>query len=106
MPRLLRDGARKAAPGWIVLAIILTGGILAFAWLAVIAWQVFDRRERSIISLLPAAALFWAAGACFMWLGATAPTYPGESGNPMFLAGFIFTLASLGITLLFAGILG
>lgn len=88
-------------PGWIVVAILLSGGLFLFAWAALVGRRVLTGPAHVLLWLLPIGAMMWIGGASLMVKGALAPTVPGESGNPMFLAGFSLALLCLILMLVF-----
>src|SRR5688572_22567768 len=45
--------------------------------------------------------MLWIGGASLMFRGALAPTIPGETGNPMFLGGFILAILCLALMVIF-----
>ena len=88
-------------PGWVALAIILSGGLFVFVWLALVARRAMPKRDHALVWLLPIGATLWIGGATFMFRGALAPTIPGETGNPQFFAGVMLSTLCLILMLVF-----
>lgn len=86
-------------PGWIVVGVLLSGGLFLFAWLALVGRRVLTGSSHVVLWLLPLAALLWIGGVSLMFRGALAPTIPGETGNPLFLGGFVLALLCLVVML-------
>ena len=102
-PRTAKSRRSKGVntPGWVVLGIILSGGLFLFVWLALVGRRVLTGSSRLILWLLPIGAMLWIGGASLMFRGATAPTIPGETGNPLFLGGFLLTVLCLVLMVVF-----
>ena len=88
-------------PGWILLGILFSGGLFLFVWLGLVGRRVFSHDSRLLLWLLPIGATLWVSGASLMVRGAMAPTVPGETGNPSFLAGFILVVVCLVLMFVF-----
>lgn len=88
-------------PGWIVVGILLSGGLFLFAWLAWVGRRALAGPAHMMVWLLPIGAALWIGAASLMFKGALAPTIPGETGNPLFLAGFSLGILCLVLMLFF-----
>jgi hypothetical protein len=95
-----RSGTANA-PGFVAIGIILTAGLFMFAWMGLVARRLLPRQAQTLLWLLPLGAMLWVGGATFMLRGALAPTVPGETGNPQFLAGFILAVLCLALVFVF-----
>ncbi|HEX9816211.1 MAG TPA: hypothetical protein VGB18_04465 [Candidatus Thermoplasmatota archaeon] len=102
MPVAARRRKGVNTPGWIVLGILLSGGLFLFAWLALVGRRVLPGPAHMVLWMLPVGALLWISGASLMVKGAMAPTIPGQTGNPLFLAGFTLATICLILMLVFS----